>query len=55
MKTNDAEATLRQGNLPKAEAVETTAKAEEGAAKKCAAQQVGNNIRRSGVSEDGCE
>jgi len=54
MKTNDETATLRSGNLPKAEAVRE-AKAEEGVTKKCADQQVGNNIRRSGVCECDCE
>ena len=44
MKSNDAEATLRKGSLPKSEAVRQ-ARSEEGACKRCIAQQVDDNAR----------
>ena len=44
MKSNDAEATLRKGSLPKSEAVRE-ARSEEGAAKRCAAKQIEDNAR----------
>ena len=42
MKSNDAEATLRKGSLPKSEAVRQS-RSEEGAAKRCIDQQVDGN------------
>lgn len=42
VKTNDCEATLRKGNMPKSEAV-TEAKEVKGAALKCAIAQCGND------------
>ena len=51
---NDKEATLRKGNLPKAEAVRE-AEVVEGACLKCVDQQIGdggNNPRARSVSTD---